>query len=290
MTYLICEGDFDERMVTAVLHKQGITIETIPAYGTKNLGAVRTYLQEQAKSHPFYTIRDRDYSSFNEAKQSWQAGSTQFMWHRHEIENYLLDNRVIARAFAAINQSPLFKPKATPLPENPHEMLAILQDIARPLLAHHAAQIVCQQLDLKVRLGTMACGDKIPLQPEKCLDYLQAQLADRKVNNETLTRDIVKYETDLKDKYHQLLQQVLAPTFLQPGENGFLYDVGGKELIKALCVAKINPVLKAPLGIDDFTELLFESFQVEADQPDFIWPDDFVTLAQRLQPQKNKHE
>jgi len=38
--------------------------------------------------------------------------------------------------------------------------------------------------------------------------------------------------------------------------------------------------------VDNFIELLFESFQVEADQPDFIWPDDFVTLAQRLQPQK----
>src|SRR5438128_46193 len=114
--YLICEGPgdgLDVRVLDKIIaQKLGKAVQISPAGGDRGLGSVAVYLEEQSKqrfgskliSDQIFTIEDRNYKPWQKAVTSWNAGSNRFIWHRHEIENYLLAPGVVAAAFDSLRQ------------------------------------------------------------------------------------------------------------------------------------------------------------------------------------------
>src|SRR5574341_1566025 len=114
--YLICEGTADgldlRVLNTIIAQKLGKEVQISAAGGDSSLGSVVRWLEEKSRQRrkdnklgrPLdhaYSVQDRNYESKAKANDSWAQGKNRFMWRRHEIENYLLEPRVLASAFTA---------------------------------------------------------------------------------------------------------------------------------------------------------------------------------------------
>lgn len=112
--YLICEGPadgLDVRVLNLVIaEKFSKAVWINAAGGDTSLGSVATWFEEKSRRSlkngtlgppvdRAYSVEDRDYCSAQEVEARWRPASKRFMWRRHEIENYLLDPRVVAGAF-----------------------------------------------------------------------------------------------------------------------------------------------------------------------------------------------
>lgn len=109
MAYLVCEGQPDGLdiqvldLVIAQKFGRDVTIEA--AGGDRSLGSVREYLSKRNRTPRVLSIEDRNFHSRADAERTWtNPGAKGLMWRRHEIENYLLDPRLVADAFRALRE------------------------------------------------------------------------------------------------------------------------------------------------------------------------------------------
>lgn len=176
--YLICEGPadgLDVRVLNLVIaQKFSKAVLINAAGGDTSLGSVATWFEERSRrplkngtlSSPIdraYSVEDRNYRSEQEVEVRWRPASKRFMWGRHEIENYLLDPRVVASAFEAL------RPDVDSWPgtyaRTPDEVRALLNHLCHEMLEHHVGWLTYSTLvvDKRGRVDTRINRPSPPL-------------------------------------------------------------------------------------------------------------------------------
>lgn len=160
--YLVCEGPadgLDVRVLDLVIaQKLGRAVQIIPAGGDSSLRSVRWWLEERSRTQRpdgtwrpprdrTYAIEDRNFRQAADVEKLRQKpNGKRWMWRRHEIENYLLDPRLVAHAFQEIKKAPIAQKFAGQLPDTATKALQLLQQLAQPMLEDYAGQLTCQAL------------------------------------------------------------------------------------------------------------------------------------------------
>lgn len=282
---LICEGatdGLDIRVLDAVIaQKLGKEVTIRAAGGDRGLGSVATYLEEQSKqqyggmSDEVFTIEDRNYKSWLEADESWNEKSKRFIWHRHEIENYLLEPGIVTVAFESLG-----KGKSTGLPKSQPEAEALLQSRAKEMLEDHAGWLTYHYLverlnPLRLKLSGLGGG----LQTRRnWLEHLQQECLRLDRATTTMTQMPELTASEVESFYDQKLGELQLPSFFTSGQ--YLCNLRGKELLGAVYEAVKAagfPIMKKA----DFQEKLIQALSRQYSQGYFL-PDDFDELAKRL--------
>jgi hypothetical protein len=286
--YLICEGSTDgldravlDRIIAKKLGKR-ISIEA--AGGDSNLRSVAAYFEIRYSAHA-YSIEDRNYRSPDEVETSWaKPDGKRFIWRRHEIENYLLDPRVIADAVDSLRTTT----QATwlsALPQTPDQVEQVLQRLAQEMIEQHIGWLTYHRLEEELRktITAQIQGPKPRLQPPtgarypgraEWLDHLQAECSRIKSECAAFAGTSVFEEPSVTALYDELLAEISQPDFYSSGR--YLVDMAGKELMSALSQQVVPRLSRSDLH----TELITALERRYA--PGFFTPDDFSELANRL--------
>ncbi|MEA3339515.1 MAG: hypothetical protein U9R15_06060, partial [Chloroflexota bacterium] len=235
-----------------------------------------------------HSVQDRDFRPLEEVEQIWQQPTQKrWVWRRHEIENYLLDPRVVADAFRALKADDVRG--ADVLPDNSDEALRLLQELAQPMLQDHAGWLTYWHLvshkrdvgDTRLRWPDSslqsASDSQYPGRTE-WLGYLRSECVRLKEACERVSKDVTFDELDIVKMYQDNLSQVTHPDFLASGR--FLQDMDGKELLSALC-SYVNRAGVPRLSRSTLEEELIGALD-RLYEPGFFEPDDFAQLAERL--------
>jgi len=301
--YLVCEGPadgLDVRVLNVVVaQKLGREVQIVPAGGERSLGSVASWLEERSRaslpdgtlSPPrdrAYTVEDRNFRSPEEVERTWQRlNQKRWVWRRHEIENYLLDPRLVADAFRALKAAHVRGADA--LPDDPGAVFSLLQELALPMLEDHAGWLTYWRLVSYKRntVDTRMLWPHPPLQPSpgssypgraEWLDYLHSECVRLKEACKQMSEAATFDEPAIVEAYDHTLSQVTHPDFLASGR--FLLDLGGHELMSALR-AYVNQAGVPRLSHSDLeTELLNALDQLY--DPGFFEPNDFAQLAEKL--------
>src|SRR5438270_489153 len=103
--HLVCEGGnagLDNRVLDRlVIQFHNLSVQIAPSGGRRGLGAVKNYLLNHSPNDVAISIEDRDYYRTQiEARVNWgNPQASEYIWRRHEIENYLLHPRVLLALF-----------------------------------------------------------------------------------------------------------------------------------------------------------------------------------------------
>lgn len=290
--YLVCEGEpdgLDVRVLDLIIaQKYDRMVQIEPAGGSGSSGSVASWLEKRSPLNQAHSIQDRDFCPLEEVEQSWQRpNQKRWMWRRHEIENYLLDPRIVADAFKALQVDGVRGSDA--LPNNPEDVLELLRELAQPMLQDHAGWLTYWHLvsrkreigDTRLRWPDSplqsALGAQYPCRAE-WLEYLRSECVRLKEACEQISQDAALDELNIEDMYEDNLSQVTHPDFLASGR--FLQDMRGKELVSALC-SYINHA-----GVPRLSRSILEEELINAldrlYEPGFFEPDDFAQLAEAL--------
>jgi hypothetical protein len=288
--YLVCEGSpngLDNRVLNLVIvNRLSREVQIESAGGDRSLGSVAQYLTERYGVRAF-AVEDRNFRSLEEAEQTWaRPNQTHWIWRRHEIENYLLDPRLVANAFRALRETSVRG--ADRLPDDEQAVFSLLQRLARPMLENHTGWLTYWHL---VSCKNVEANDARLLRPkdsfpdlpppnnrDEWLRYLCSECLRLKQACRHLTDDTTFDELVVIERYDSLLSHVTHPDFFNSGR--FLLDLGGHELMSALC-AYINQAGVPRLSQFDLqTELLNALDRLY--KPGFFKPDDFAQLADKL--------
>jgi len=288
--YLICEGRADglDVMVlnSIIAQKLGRDVVIEAAGGERGLGSVAFYIEMRYSTRAYF-IEDRNYRSLEEVEAVWvRTDGKRFIWRRHEIENYLLDPRVVADAFASLRTTTQNWP--TTLPQTPEEVDKMLQQLAGLMIEHHAGWVTGRLVKKKRAAADHRfkwpepplkppAGDRYPRRQE-WLDHL-CQECSRVKGDCVAFAQLPDFEmTAVTALYDQVLSEAKQPDFFSSGQ--YLVDMAGKELTTALCEF-INQQGVSNLSRADLeTELINALGRQYAHG--FFDPDDFSDLANRL--------
>ncbi len=297
--YLICEGPVDSldvRVLDVIIAQAlGKNVIIQPAGGEGSLGSVATYFEERSRrtrqdapTDRAYCIEDRDYRSRSEVEATWQVDKgKRFIWRRHEIENYLLDPRVVGGAFQSLWEDKVRG--ADRLPQTASEVDDLMQQLARPMVEHHVGWLTYRRLREKKNeaVDTRFMWPDPPLKPsedalypgrKEWLDYLRSECSRAKGDCETFAGMAEFKAPNVTTLYDQILAEINQPDFFPSGQ--YLIDIKGKDLMSALCRYLNEQGLSRLSRIDLETELI-NSFERQY-SPGFFDPDDFSELAARL--------
>lgn len=289
--YLVCEGPHDGLDVRVldlvIVQKLGRDTLVEPAGGDRSLGSVANYLEKRYRVRAF-AVEDRNFRSLEEAERAWQQpNQKRWIWRRHEIENYLLEPRLVADAFRALKRD--LVRGADKLPDDPDVILHELQELAQPMLEDHAGWLAYWQLVFHKRdkAETRLLWPDPSLRPSpgssypdrtEWLAYLHSECIRLKQACMQVCEDITFDAPAIAEVYDRILSQVTHPNFLDSRQ--FLIDLGGHELMSALCTY-VNRTGIPHLSCSDLaTELLNALDRLY--EPGFFDPDDFAQLANRL--------
>lgn len=288
--YLVCEGvvgGLDDRVLDElVIQHHALTVRTAPSGGSGGLGAVRDYLLKRVPNDVAISVRDRDYDRTRaEAHAGWgNRKTTGYTWRRHEIENYLLDPRVVLAFFNGRRSAGDVWARAMPGTEA--DVLTLLQAVAAPLLENHTAEVLRVELQQHSTTGgNLQFGPKPPAAPPGAtvpgqVDWLPVlqQEAARLCGACAAAAALSAFQPgEILARYQTLLGQFQGSTFLSSGD--FLVDMGGRELMAALAAHLRG--LGAPQRFTD-SDLADELLRVLAliYRPGALFhPDDFQELA-----------
>lgn len=282
---LICEGatdGLDIRALNAVIaQKLGKEVTIRAAGGDRGLGSVATYLEEQSKqqyggtSDEVFTIEDRNYKVWAESHDSWSRNSKRFIWHRHEIENYLLEPGVVAAAFESLNR---IKPSG--LPQSKPDVELLLHSCANKMLEDHAGWLTYNYLVEKLNpLKLKLSGPKGGLHArQNWIEHLQKECLRLDQAMSTISQMVEFSAPEIESFYDLKLGEVRQPAFLSSGQ--YLRDLQGKELLGIL-YETVRTMGFAKMKKADFQEKLIQALGQEYSQGYFD-PDDFDELANRL--------
>jgi hypothetical protein len=243
--HVVCEGPrqgLDERVLDAVvIQYHNLAVLTSPSGGSRGLGAVRAYLESHSARDVAVAVEDRDHRPLAVANATWanQAGRA-FIWRRHEIENYLLHPRVVLALFNDLHTLPGLH-WAVGLPASEPDVDALLQALAAPLLADHAAGVLRDEILQQINtVGSVSfsiarppppAGAAAPGQPE----WLAAlrQEATRLSQACTAVAGLqLLQDAAITARFGALVAHYQQPVFLTSGD--YLRDLGGHELLEAL--------------------------------------------------------
>ena len=298
--YLVCEGDahsIDLRVLDKIVaQRHPLAVNLIAAGGDSGLNAVRAYHEEKSRKFrtkgkkrgklgppedKAFSIQDRNFCSRQHAESTWTAPKNRkLMWRRHEIENYLIEPRVLLSAFNSYRRSEKW---AVSLPTDESEVLRFMMDLARPRLQEHAGQLLRCKLDEVLK---QACTLSLPNPGSSTRGWCKAQWLVYLQNEGQRIQNGCNVVLALPDldpaamdvSYDALWTRIGAPDFLQSGQ--FLEEMGGHELLSVL-VAHIQSLGGKNVGTEELENELVDAIGREY-QPGIFIPDDFAELANRI--------
>lgn len=294
--FLVCEGQhgsLDERVLNAlVVQPSAPTVQTAPAGSDTSLGSVCQYIERpKPQSAPpappdvAVAVADRNYRPRAEADATWNnAARRRFVWRRHEIENYLLEPRVVLELFDNFRAA-VPPPWAAGLPASEAAVGLFLQTRAAPLVENHAAEVLRAELVRALSPHGLRFGVRAPAPPQgafapgraEWLPVLTAE-ATRILNGCATAGTLVAYQpNEIAARYQVLLAQFQNPPFLAAGD--YLFDLGGHELLQSLAF-ELRRLGGPPALTEQYlgTELLAALGRVY--QPNTLFqPDDFAALG-----------
>lgn len=298
--YLVCEGHadgLDVRVLDAlVAQKLDVPVQVASGGGSTSLASVRAYLEDRSRQpredgslgNPHdraLAVLDRDYRSAAEVEGAWTDPTTrEVYWSRHEIENYLLEPRVILVTFERLRATALGKWIET-LPSDLAQVDELLMQIAAPLREEHAGCLAWW--DLRALVGREAeyrHPQPVRVPPARAADrdaWLAALAAEaRRVRNAagSLADKDILADDAVRRRYDEHLARVSADEFMD--SRRCLADFAGKTLLTSLA-DHLRSLGAANLSNDDLQGALVDGL-AEVYAPGLFVPDDFAALAQRL--------
>jgi hypothetical protein len=289
----------DARVLNAIVAQAlGAAVSISAVGGETSLGSVASWLEERSRSpkkdgtlgpptEAAFAVQDRNYRPQEEAEATWSdPGTTRLIWRRHEIENYLLEPRIVLAAFDSFRQT-IREDWVRVLPSNAEQVLHLLARLARPMIPGHTGGVLHWELRAAVgQAGNTDVALPKPV-PQTGLTYagrdqwVEAFCAEA----ERLARDceavaaLPQLRPDsIRARYDDLLAGATDPSFILSGD--FLLDMGGKELLSAV-TQYVRALGATALSSEDFQEELVVAVAREYREGLFE-PDDFAHLAQRL--------
>lgn len=288
--YLVCEGSrqgLDDRLLDAlVIQKHNLAVLTAASGGSSGLRAIRSYLEGRSVHDVAAAVEDRNHRPFAQADATWtnQSGRS-FIWRRHKIENYLLHPRVVLALFDELRAVPHLR-WAVGLPATEPDVDTLLQTLATPLLADHAAEVLRDEfvrqinaagvVGFSMRRPAPPAGAYAPGQPEWLAAFLNE--ATRLSQACTVVAGLpILQGAEITMRYDATVAQFQQPAFLTSGD--YLRDMGGHELVGALSrhlhnLGSGNRFTQGFLS-DELLRLLNQLYRPRT----FFQPDDFDELA-----------
>jgi hypothetical protein len=287
--YLVCEDAIDGRVLDAVVvQRSGLNVQIALAGGSAGLGAIRRYLETRTTPNDTaLTVRDRDYDrTLTEANALWtKPAGREFVWRRHEIENYLLEPKVVLDLFSEWRALPSAT-WATALPATEADVDSLLQSLAVPQIPAHAAELLRTEITQATNaVGSVrftrpnvqpAPGSPTPGQAE----WLAALVAEavRLCGACTALAALPELQSAaVTSRYNALLAQCQAPTFLTSRE--YLREMGGKELLAALAQHLYGLGAPGRLNSNAIADQLLTTLGRVYKPNALFQPDDFAELA-----------
>ena len=270
---LLCEGDSDERLLDRIFNTRELKAQQVG--GTRNLRPAAAYLTRQNKL--VFTIQDRDFRPLSDAEQCYDPNyvDRHFVWRRHELENYLIEPRVVANCFKQLQPHS----KIT-LPETEDSARHWIKNLARDLLEDQAGrqttwELRCQLHDTFPTISSISQENAI-LSREEWQSRLITAMAEMRSQAQQFEGFVQTTNADILQDYEANLQAFSEHSFLDT--DGHLKDFGGREMVQ-----KIHQEARISVSryrLQDFQTDLVNSF-VEAwnRDPSFLQPNDFEDLS-----------
>lgn len=306
--FLICEGthgQVDQRVLDLlVITEYGLQARIKPAGGSSSLGALATYLQEEATRGPaamskvkpeVFTIKDRDFSPLSQAESTWtDAANRKLMWRRHEIENYLVEPSVVHTWFENLRLDPPRKMDTHRLPVSLTEVEALISNLARSTLHHHVGRLIFGEMQQSHRVYTDTIQPLLPkrsghviLDPNRFptptrADWLSALNVEwsRVQSNRRKTGRIPCWTARrIRERFDSLLTQFQHPSYF--AAKTYLLDFEGKGLLWSLG-NRIQQLTGLPISTDTLENELISVLSNAYQMYRPFQPDEFHDLAERM--------
>ena len=269
---LLCEGDSDERLLDRIFNTRELKAQQVG--GTRNLRPTAAYFTQQ--NQLVFTIQDRDFRPLSEAEECYSENYTgrHFMWRRHELENYLIEPRVVANCFKRLQPHS----KIT-LPEVEDSARHWIRDLAQSLLEDQAGRRTSWELrhqlhDTFPTTSSRSQGNAIQSR-EEWQNRLISEMNEIRSQVRQFEEFVRTTDTDILQNYEANLQVFSEPSFLDT--DGHLKDFGGREMVQKIYQeVQINV---SRYGLQNFQTDLVNSFVEEWNcDPSFLRPNDFSDL------------
>ena len=270
---LLCEGDSDERLLDRIFNTRELKTQQVG--GTRNLRPAAAYLTRQ--NQLVFTIQDRDFRPLCEAEECYSENYAErhFMWRRHELENYLIEPRVVANCFKQLQSHS----KVT-LPDTEDSASHWIKNLSRDLLEDQAGRQTAWELRHQLHdtfpiTSSISQGSAIQSREEwqNCLINEMKEIRSQAQQFEGFVQTT---DADILQNYEANLQVFSEPSFLDRDRH--LKDFGGHEMVQKIYQeAQINV---RRYGLQDFQTDLVNSFVEEWNRdPSFLQPNDFADLS-----------
>ena len=270
---LLCEGDSDERLLDRIFNTRELKAQQVG--GFRNLRPTAAYLALQ--NQPVFTIQDRDFRPLSEAEECYSENyvGRHFMWRRHELENYLIEPRVVVNRFKQLQPHS----KIT-LPKTEDSVRHWIKNLAQALLEDQAGRRTSWELRHQLHntfptTSSISQGSVIQSR-EEWQNRLISEMKEIRSQAQQFEEFVHTTDADILQNYEANLQAFSEPSFLN--KDGHIKDFGGHEMVQKIHQeAQINV---SRYGIQEFQTNLIESFVDEWNRdPSFLQPNDFADLS-----------
>ena len=269
---LLCEGDSDERFLDRIFNTSELKAQQVG--GFRNLRPAAAYLARQ--NQLVFTIQDRDFRPLSEAEECYSKNyaGRHFMWRRHELENYLIEPRVVANCFKQLQPH-----SRVTLPDTEDSARHWIRNLARDLLEDQAGHRTSWELrhqlhDTFPTTSSRSQGNAIQNR-EEWQNLLISEMKAIRSQAQQFDEFLQTKDADILHRYEVNLQAFSEPSFLNTEH---LKDFGGHEMVQKIHQeAHINV---SRYGIQNFQTDLVESFVEEWNRDSsFLQPNDFDALG-----------
>ena len=278
---LLCEGASDERLLNRIFSNRELKAQQVG--GTRNLKPVAAYWAHQ--NQPVFTIRDREFGSLPEAEACYGADYTNrhFTWRRHELENYLIEPRVLVNCFKQLK--PYIDSRIN-LPDTENSARIWLRELALDLLDDQAGRRTAWELHHKLRDNLPSAFSIFQESMIKSREDWEGDLVNEMKRLRNQSGQIEQFtqmtESDILQTYETNLQMFDDSSFLNT--DGHLRDFGGHEMVQK--IYQDTEINVQGYGLRDFQNDLVESFVNEWNRDQsFLQPNDFAELQAAIRRQ-----
>ena len=300
--HLVCEGTsdgLDERVLVRVLVQiLGVQITVQAGGGSSSLGSIRSYIEGRSRglggadSRPHavvFSICDRDFEPIERVQAIWARNDRTLLLHRHEIENYLLEPRVVAGALRSFRETVRKGTWARALPTTEAEVSDLLRRAAETCLdayvagvVHRAIYVACREagsLSFRLEKPKSITGERVRLDDWLRSFHMEAERL-RKECAEVAGLTILEPDS-IAVEFDAARKRVEDPAFF--GEGRYLSEMEGKEIIDAL-LAEIHKLGqgKGP-SREDLEQELVKALDPAYREGGLFEPDTFALLRDKLQ-------